>query len=449
MHILVYVGKRGVPVRVPVFRVNKKKLAAGLFVLGVLLLPVSLSGEKNAEKNKYSKDTVSQTEKNGLCELAGEEIISFLTPVFPFGAQDGIKGYGSLIETALLSQLPVFSYARETGYRELPVQDETSWSRMLAEEEEQEEKQNEEQDIEEALTLEEALQMENEMARGEADIQEEQTGTEEILNEPVTGGFIPHERQTVYNLSDYEDFSTLFDTFYAMDSNTMIGQEQLNLESLLGPDVTVKKDAPGPQILLYHTHSQEAFVDSVPGDKSTTIVGAGDKLAELLTQYGYSVLHHTGEYDLPGRDGAYSRSLPVLEQLLAENPGIQIIIDLHRDGISEDRKLVTDLDGRPTARFMFFNGLSRTKSTGDIDYLKNPYQEENLALSFRLEMAAGEYYPGLTRKIYLNGYRYNMHLRRSLLIELGAQTNTVEEIMNAIDPLAHILDLVLSGESTQ
>ena len=70
-------------------------------------------------------------------------------------------------------------------------------------------------------------------------------------------------------------------------------------------------------------------------------------------------------------------------------------------------------------------------------------------MSFRLEMAAGEFYPGLTRKIYLNGYRYNMHLRKSLLIELGAQTNTVEEIMNAIDPLAHILDLVLSGESTQ
>ena len=42
-----------------------------------------------------------------------------------------------------------------------------------------------------------------------------------------------------------------------------------------------------------------------------------------------------------------------------------------------------------------------------------------------------------------------MHLRPSLLIELGAQTNTVEEIMNAVDPLAHILDLVFSGEAPQ
>ena len=65
-----------------------------------------------------------------------------------------------------------------------------------------------------------------------------------------------------------------------------------------------------------------------------------------------------------------------------------------------------------------------------------------------MQVAANEYYPGITRKIYLKGYRYNMHYRgKTLLIELGAQTNTVEEIMNAIDPLAHILSIVLNGEA--
>ena len=40
-----------------------------------------------------------------------------------------------------------------------------------------------------------------------------------------------------------------------------------------------------------------------------------------------------------------------------------------------------------------------------------------------------------------------MHLKdKYLLIELGAQTNTVEEAMNACDPLAHILSLVLQEE---
>ena len=96
---------------------------------------------------------------------------------------------------------------------------------------------------------------------------------------------------------------------------------------------------------------------------------------------------------------------------------------------------------------MFFNGLSRTRQKGDIDYLPNPYVNDNLAFSFQMKLKAEEYYPGLTRKNYINGYRYNMHLRpRTLLIELGAQNNTLEEAMNACDPIAHLLDLVLSGE---
>lgn len=136
-----------------------------------------------------------------------------------------------------------------------------------------------------------------------------------------------------------------------------------------------------------------------------------------------------------------------MEQVLQENPSIQVVIDLHRDQMPEETRLVMDLDGRPTARFMFFNGLSRTKKTGDITYLYNENLDNNLAFSFQMQKKAAEYYPGLTRKIYLKGYRYNMHLKdKYLLIELGAQNNTLEEAMNACDPLAHILDMVLSGE---
>ena len=126
---------------------------------------------------------------------------------------------------------------------------------------------------------------------------------------------------------------------------------------------------------------------------------------------------------------------------------IQVVIDLHRDEMPEGTRLAMDLDGRPTARFMFFNGLSRTKKTGNIAYLYNENLDGNLAFSFQMQLKAMEYYPNLTRRIYLKGYRYNMHLKpRCLLVELGAQNNTVEEAMNACDPLAHILDLVLSGE---
>ena len=262
------------------------------------------------------------------------------------------------------------------------------------------------------------------------------------------GNFIPAKQQVQIDLTQLSNYETLVNNFYAIDANTMAGSDQLDVEKLLGMDMTLQEEGEGPQILIYHTHSQESFADSVPGDEATSIVGVGEYLTRILTeQYGYRVLHHTGQYDVETRDNAYSRALPVVEQILAENPSLQVIIDLHRDEIAEGTRLVTDIQGRPTARFMFFNGLSRTRKTGDIDYLVNENQEANLAFSFQMQLKAAEYYPGLTRRIYLKGYRYNMHLRpRTLLVELGAQNNTVEEAKNACDPLAHILDMVLKGE---
>ena len=260
--------------------------------------------------------------------------------------------------------------------------------------------------------------------------------------------FRPAVQQVQIDRTQLANYETLVRNFYAIDANTMAGSDQLSVEKLLGMDMTLPQEGDGPQILIYHTHSQEAFADSVPGDVNTGIVGVGECLTKILTeQYGYRVLHNTGQYDVETRDNAYSRALPAVEQILAENPSIQVIIDLHRDEVAEETKLVTDIQGRPTARFMFFNGLSRTRKTGDIDYLANENQEANLAFSFQMQLKAAEYYPGLTRRIYLKGYRYNMHLRpRTLLVELGAQNNTVEEAINACDPLAHILDMVLKGE---
>ena len=265
--------------------------------------------------------------------------------------------------------------------------------------------------------------------------------------------FTPHEKVREVTLQEMGDYDSLVKNFYIIDPSTMAGSNQLNAETFLSKDLSIEKEADdpetaGPQILIYHTHSQEGFSDSVPGDPETSIVAVGEELARILEQdYGYRVLHHTGEYDKKTRDDAYSRALPEIEEILQDHPSIQVVIDLHRDEVPAGTRLVQEIDGKPTARFMFFNGLSRTKKTGNLDYLYNVYQEENLAFSFQMQLKSMEYYPGLTRKIYLKGYRYNMHVcPRSLLVELGAQNNTLEEAMNACGPLAHLLDLVLGGD---
>lgn len=374
-------------------------------------------------------------------DVAREFADALCVQYIPSGADfAGETGADWLVRTQTGSFLPLYGRSQEgkTGIyqakREEAISQQPKEEQKKLEEQanqfvhqaRQEESEKEAQDKEELLAL---LEAENQAAAAIPDFQ-------------------PHSKRVEVDLEQLSDYETLLERFYTIDANTMVGTEQLNIEKLLAQDLSIDREAQGPQILIYHTHSQEGFVDSVPGDVSTTIVGVGEHLAQILQEeYGYSVLHHTGQYDVDSRDDAYGEALPALKQLLEENPTIQVVIDLHRDQMPEETKLVMDLDGRPTARFMFFNGLSRTKQSGDIDYLQNENIEMNLAASFQMQLKCEEYYPGLTRKIYLKGYRYNMHLcPRTLLVELGAQNNTVEEAMNACDPLAHVIHMVLSGE---
>lgn len=250
------------------------------------------------------------------------------------------------------------------------------------------------------------------------------------------------------SIEKLRDFNYLLNTFYTVDSTTTISSEQLNADELLSRSMKIDTTTKGPKVLIFHTHSQEAFVDSKAGDASTTIVGVGACLAEKLNAKGIETLHHTGVYDLINgkldRSKAYEQAEAGVREILKKYPSIEVVIDLHRDGVPETTHLVTEINGKQTAKIMFFNGLSRTKSQGDIAYLKNPYIQDNLSFSLQMQLQAEQMYSGLTRKIYLKGYRYSLHMMpKSLLIEAGAQTNTVQETKNAMDLLANMLCKVL------
>ena len=241
------------------------------------------------------------------------------------------------------------------------------------------------------------------------------------------------------------NFDFLKSNFYQVDCSTAVDAQQLNADKFMQTDVSVDKNEAGPQILIYHTHSQEGYLDSDLSDPNQRVVGVGGYLTQLLEEKGWKVLHHTGEYDVGDRDHAYSNVAPTLQQLMADNPQIQLVIDLHRDGVAETTRLVTEQNGKSMAKVMFFNGLSRAVSGDEILTWDNPYVDTQLALSFQMQLCGAEYYPGFNRKIYLKGYRYNMHYcAKSMLIEVGAQTNTLQEAMNAMEPLANIIDKVLS-----
>lgn len=383
-------------------------------------------------------------------------------PIFAFMEEESQihKNPLELLEGIMLSQSPIYRYSEEQARRQVCIEDEDTYDLLIRQEGTDEERKGVEDGSleygDDALhidgNLEEAMREENN-AYSERREEEEGEKREGEEQEEERKEFQKAQKKSYeYDWNNLKEYEDIVSAFYAIDSTTTVTDEQLNLENLLGRDMALTNltsDADKPQILIYHTHSQEGFMDSVEGDASTTIVGAGDYLAQILTEeYGFHVLHHTGQYDVEGRDYAYSNALPAIEQILADNPSIEVIIDLHRDAVAEGRKLTVNLQGRPTAQFMFFNGLSRTRKNGNISYLENPYVDDNLAFSFQAQVACNEYYPSLARRIYLKAYRYNMHLRaKSMLIELGAQTNTVEEIRNACEPLAHVLAKVLYGET--
>ncbi len=444
----------------PVKSRKKNKTVLAVVVCGFLLLIwQALAG-------RGGRDAQGQSDGDGLVsrmlQMGKDQSVMELLPVLTQQSQQEEQGDSLLQREALEEWMPGYLYQTQAG--QVAVR--------RTEEESSSEREEEELSLEELLWLEnqeqlreendniKMLDMESLISENSLDAQEpsgegigfsvQETG--EIRDQSYVAadsGFVPHIRQQTVDLTALQDYETLRNRFYAVDSITNIGRELLDVEKLTQRDLSIDKEQEGPHILLYHTHSQEGFADSIPGDDSTTIMGVGQHLADILEQqYGYQVLHHLGTYDKEGRDNAYSRSLPEITQLLEENPQIQVVIDLHRDAVAdESNRLVMDLDGRPTARFMFFNGISWTRRTGSISYLQNDNLPDNLAFSFQMKLKAEEYYPGLTRKNYIHGYRYNMHLRpRTLLIELGAQNNTLEEAMNACDPIAHLLDLVLSGE---
>lgn len=294
-------------------------------------------------------------------------------------------------------------------------------------------------------------------ARGQTDSQQEREEQALVQDEasPVDISsvdiFSPAVIGTVYPIAKLCDYDFLIRNFYVVSQITTITSSELNAGELLAKDFTLKGDGENPQILIYHTHYSENFIDSRPGVEEDSIVGVGEYLASILRErYGYSVYHDTSPYDMMDgvidRNLAYNYAADGVSAILEQYPSIEVVIDLHRDGVNEGVHLVTEVNGKQTAQIMFVNGISRTTLQGEIPYLYNPYIQDNLAFSLMLQLKAEAYYPGFCRRILINAYRYNMHLRpRSLLIEAGAQTNTIEEVKNAMEPLAVMLHKTLSG----
>ncbi|MEG1887481.1 MAG: stage II sporulation protein P, partial [Oscillospiraceae bacterium] len=192
-----------------------------------------------------------------------------------------------------------------------------------------------------------------------------------------------------------------------------------------------------PQVLIYHTHATESYMmearDFYTSDDRTrttdtnyNMVKIGDKVAQKLSDAGIGVIHDKTLHDYPAFTGSYSRSAKTIEKHLKENPGIKIIIDLHRDSISSGKTdkvaPVVEINGKNAVQVMLVTG----SETGGVEGYPN--WKENLRLSLRLQQTMEVMYPGLARAMQFDSTKYNQHLSSgAMLIEMGTEANSLEQ----------------------
>lgn len=194
----------------------------------------------------------------------------------------------------------------------------------------------------------------------------------------------------------------------------------------------------GPQVLILHTHGSEAYTMPAgeeyepSGECRTTdcdcnVVRVGEELREALEAEGISVLHDETLHDYPEYSGAYGRSLTTAEAYLAEYPGISVILDVHRDAVTDADgaayKVVSAVGGVNAAQMSFVVGT-------DAGGLEHPLWRENLKLAAAVQQTVCEDFPTLMRPITVRNSRYNQHLTPGcLLVEVGAAGNSLDEAL--------------------
>lgn len=212
-----------------------------------------------------------------------------------------------------------------------------------------------------------------------------------------------------------------------------------------------------PRVLIYHTHSNESFLPkaawydkSYPlrsADCSRNMVAVGDALCEALAKNGVTVIHECKTHDYPMFTGAYYRSADSVSSILEKYPDIDIIIDLHRDGIvKSDGSLgapVCEVNGKTAAQFMIISCCENE----DFDM---PNYIENFKLACLLQNTAEEMYPGLSRPVLFDYRNYNQELSAgALLIEVGSHGNSLDEALYTGELLGNVIAKALEKGAIQ
>ncbi|MBR2353435.1 MAG: stage II sporulation protein P [Clostridia bacterium] len=294
--------------------------------------------------------------------------------------------------------------------------------------------------------------------------EEDEGGADWETDEPIPDPKEPLTLQTLYAF-DYGAVPEGETPIIPMDlSLSEFGDAYINNATGLKPDTKKLlsmnlKDVPtllsvnrgaDPLVLILHTHGTEGYSENGAisfldrgedlarsSDPSQNVLAVGQVLAETLNRAGVNTLHCTVMHDQPQYKDSYRRSEETIRRYLKEYPSIRLVIDLHRDSVlksgGELVRPVTLVDGEPTAQMMCVIGSNWNGGS-------YPNWEKNLALALKLRAEMNREGENICRPVYLKGSTYNQELAPySLLVEMGASGNSLEEAKRAAEKFAMAL----------
>ena len=229
----------------------------------------------------------------------------------------------------------------------------------------------------------------------------------------------------IISYNDMEIQSKIPSSVYSPDIKALLDE---------GSDLTIE-DKSKPTVLIYHSHTSEAYTlldvgfynssDASSKDSSLNMIRIGDEIQRYLEKHGFVVIHDTDIHDTD-YNNSYADSRINVEKYLEEYPSIEVTIDVHRDDITYQNKTkvkpTATINGKKAARMMIISGCEYNR-------VKNfPDWEENLKFDLQVQNKVNELYPGLMRPILFSERKYNMYeTHYSFLLEVGTDANTLDE----------------------
>lgn len=305
-----------------------------------------------------------------------------------------------------------------------------------------------------------------ESSKAEKPTESDQNPTESTDTQPVAVKNHKRDKSTYYDSYGNHDGEnkytveerTIGDTGTQVDNCFVKNKTGLSLDfdGLLSAKLpfSIDKGINSPQVLIYHTHTSEAYLDedvdffydrfySRTNNNDFNVVAVGDALTEQLNKRGIKTIHDTTIHD-ESYNGSYDRSVDTVYKNLEKYPDIKVVIDLHRDAIGTDEnkvKPVFTYNGKKGAQIMILAGCDTDGERGFDCW------EENLNFALKIQDKAETLYPDMTRPLNFDYFAYNEYVcNGSLLIEVGTESNSIDEATYSGSLLGNAIADVLLGQ---